>query len=79
MLWKLKERHGGNHIGRRRKETAEPIETPIEGKPTCPICGKEFKPDDDTVYMFGRNYTCSWACFIKGVKESIDKKKGDKI
>ena len=43
----------------------------------CPVCGKEFIVDDDTKYIAGGGYTCSWKCFQKEVKrsEKEDRKK----
>ena len=35
---------------------------------TCPVCGKSFNKNDDTKYMVYREYTCSWKCFLKEVK-----------
>lgn len=34
----------------------------------CPVCGKEFKRNDDTKYIAAGGYTCSWNCFLKRVK-----------
>lgn len=51
-----------------------------QGLLTCPICGKEFEPNDDTKYIISGGYTCSWKCFWKEVKrrekeESIENNK----
>lgn len=35
---------------------------------TCPICNKEFKPNNDTKYIIAGGYTCSWKCFLKESK-----------
>lgn len=35
-------------------------------KLTCPVCGKEFKVTEDTVYIT-TGYTCSWKCFLNAV------------
>ena len=45
---------------------------------TCPVCGTEFKPDDDTKYIICGGYTCSWKCFLKESKEREAKKKIEK-
>lgn len=45
-------------------------------KLVCPICGKEFKATEDTKYIAGGGYTCSWKCFLNRVKETqVEKKK----
>lgn len=45
---------------------------------TCPICGKEFKPNDDTKYIAAGGYTCSWKCFLTEVKRQEENKKDTK-
>ena len=35
----------------------------------CPVCGKEFKLNDDTKYIANGGYTCSWKCFLTFVKQ----------
>lgn len=42
---------------------------------TCPICGKKFKPNDDTKYIIAGGYTCSWKCFLDEVKRREAEKK----
>ena len=39
-----------------------------DGLLTCPICKKEFKPNEDTNYIVTGGYTCSWKCFWTSVK-----------
>ena len=43
-----------------------------QGILTCSVCGKEFKPNDDTKYFISGGFTCSWQCFL------IEAKKRDK-
>ena len=45
-----------------------------QGFLTCPVCGKEFKPNDDTKYIAVGGYTCSWKCFLNDVKRRSSKK-----
>lgn len=45
-----------------------------EGFLTCPICQKEFKPNDDTKYIAAGGYTCSWKCFLTAVKKREEEK-----
>ena len=40
-----------------------------QGFLTCPVCGKEFKPNEDTKYIAAGGYTCSWKRFLTRVKE----------
>lgn len=47
-----------------------------QGLLTCSVCGKEFKPNNDTKYIVCGGYTCSWKCFLKeSKKQEIEKKK----
>lgn len=61
-------------MGRCKKEVIPQIEPE---NPICPVCGKQFKMTVDTCYIIGRQYTCSFKCFLKFVKkresEKIDK------
>lgn len=41
----------------------------------CPVCEKEFKPNDDTKYIAAGGYTCSWKCFLTVVKQREEEKK----
>ena len=41
----------------------------------CPVCGKEFKPNDDTKYIVTGGHTCSWECFLTVVKRRTDNDK----
>ena len=40
-----------------------------QGTFTCPICGKEFEANNDTRYIIGGGYTCSWKCFLNESKK----------
>ena len=40
-----------------------------QGKLVCPVCGKEFEPNDDTKYIIDGGYVCDWKCFLKEVKK----------
>lgn len=45
----------------------------------CPICNKEFKTTEDTKYIAGGGYVCSWKCFLNRVSETqADTKKEKK-
>lgn len=44
------------------------------GMLTCPVCGKEFKPNDDTKYIVVGGYTCSWKCFLTKIKKREEEK-----
>ena len=44
-------------------------------KLVCPICGKEFKVDDDTCYVCNGNYACSWKCFLVNNSKIQEKRK----
>ena len=39
-----------------------------KGTLICPVCGKEFKPNDDTKYIIAGGYVCDWKCFLKELK-----------
>ncbi len=58
----------------RKKITEDNIDSTL----ICPVCGKRFLPGDDTKYLIGKEYTCSWDCFLKIVKEK-DKNEDDRI
>ena len=44
----------------------------------CHVCGKEFKPNDDTKYITAGGYTCSWKCFLVNVKKIEEEKQKNK-
>ena len=71
-------------MGRRKKSEIETESVPQSDFSVCPICGKEFKPSEETYCWVqeGRyeyKQVCSWACFRKRVdeipKESEESKK----
>lgn len=47
--------------GRPKKITEDNINNTL----ICPVCGKRFLPNDDSKYLIGKEYTCSWDCFLK--------------
>lgn len=61
-------------MGRRKKSEIEAEDTSRSTLLICPICGKEFKPTEET-YCWVREgryeyrQVCSWACFKKRVDE----------
>lgn len=54
--------------GRPKKITEDNINDTL----ICPVCGKRFLPNDDSKYLIGKEYTCSWDCFLKKVKEKYN-------
>lgn len=54
--------------GRPKKITEDNINNTL----ICPVCGKRFLPNDDSKYLIGKEYTCSWDCFLKKVKEKYN-------
>lgn len=45
----------------------------------CPICNNEFTATEDTKYIAGGGYVCTWKCFLTRVKETqADTKKEKK-
>ena len=65
-------------MGRRKKSEIEAESAPRSDLIICPICGKEFKPTEET-YCWVREgryeykQVCSWACFRKRVDEVSEK------
>lgn len=53
-----------------RKKTLTPQKLLI-----CPVCGKEFKKNNDTKYIISGGYTCSWKCFSKEAKRRTNEQK----
>ena len=49
-----------------------------QGVLVCPVCGKEFKANDDTKYIAAGGYTCSWKCFLNETKRKSEEKKEQK-
>ena len=61
-------------MGRRKKSEIEAGSSPQSDLIVCPICGKEFKPTEETYCWVqeGRyeyKQVCSWACFRKRIDE----------
>ena len=54
--------------GRPKKITEDNINNTL----ICPVCDKRFLPNDDSKYLIGKEYTCSWDCFLKKVKEKYN-------
>ena len=54
--------------GRPKKITEDNINNTL----ICPVCGKRFLPNDDSKYLIGKEYTCSWDCFLDKVKEKYN-------
>ena len=44
----------------------------------CPVCGKEFKFNEDTKYIAAGGYTCSWKCFLTVAKKYESEKKAER-
>ena len=65
-------------MGRRKKSEIEAESDPELNILVCPVCGKEFKPTEET-YCWVREglhkYTqvCSWACFKKRIEEAPER------
>ena len=65
-------------MGRRKKSEIEAESAPRSDLIVCPICGKEFRPTEET-YCWVREgfhkYTqaCSWACFKKRIEEAPER------
>ena len=61
-------------MGRRKKSEIEAEDTSRSNLLVCPICGKEFKPTEETYCwvresLYEYRQVCSWACFKKRVNE----------
>lgn len=54
--------------GRPKKITEDNISNTL----ICPVCGKRFLLNDDSKYLIGKEYTCSWDCFLNKVKEKYN-------
>ena len=54
--------------GRPKKITEDNIDSTL----ICPVCGKQFLPGDESKYLIGKEYTCSWDCFLNKVKEKYN-------
>lgn len=63
-------------MGRRKKSEIEAEDTSRSNLLVCPICGKEFKPTEETYCwvresLYEYRQVCSWACFKKRVDEVL--------
>ena len=61
-------------MGRRKKSEIEEESSARPNLLVCPICGKEFKPTEETYCwvregLYEYRQVCSWACFKKRVDE----------
>ena len=61
-------------MGRRKKSEIEDENTSQSNLLVCPVCGKEFKPTEETYCwvregLYEYRQVCSWACFRKRVDE----------
>lgn len=61
-------------MGRRKKSEIEEESSARSNLLVCPICGKEFKPTEETYCwvqegLYEYKQVCSWACFKKRVNE----------
>ena len=61
-------------MGRRKKSEIEEESSARSNLLVCPICGKEFKPTEETYCwvregLYEYRQVCSWACFKKRVNE----------
>lgn len=61
-------------MGRRKKSEIEEESSSRSNLLVCPICGKEFKPTEETYCwvregLYEYRQVCSWACFKKRVDE----------
>ena len=62
-------------MGRRKKSEIEAENTSRSNLLVCPICGKEFKPTEETYCwvregLYEYKQVCSWTCFKKRVDET---------
>ena len=47
-----------------------------QGVLICPVCGKEFEADEDTMYIAAGGYVCDWKkCFMKVAWEKSNERK----
>ena len=47
-----------------------------QGVLICPVCGKEFKADENTMYIANGGYVCDWKkCFMKVAWEKSEERK----
>ena len=65
-------------MGRRKKSEIEAENTSQSNLLVCPICGKEFKPTEETYCwvregLYEYRQVCSWACFKKRIEEAPER------
>ena len=65
-------------MGRRKKSEIEEESSTRSNLLVCPICGKEFKPTEETYCwvregLYEYRQVCSWACFKKRVEEAPER------
>ena len=65
-------------MGRRKKSEIEAESFPQSDLIVCPICGKEFKPTEETYCwvqegLYEYKQVCSWACFKKRIEEAPER------
>lgn len=61
-------------MSRRKKSEIEVEPSPQSDLIVCPVCGKEFRPTEETYCwvqegLYEYKQVCSWACFKKRVDE----------
>ena len=61
-------------MGRRKNPEIEVESSPQSDLIVCPVCGKEFRPTEETYCwvqegLYEYKQVCSWACFRKRVDE----------
>lgn len=61
-------------MGKRKKSEIEAENTSRSDLIVCPVCGKEFRPTEETYCwvqegLYEYKQVCSWACFKKRVNE----------
>ena len=65
-------------MGRRKKSEIEAESSAQSNLLVCPICGKEFRPTEET-YCWVREgpceykQVCSWTCFKKRIEEASER------
>ncbi len=65
-------------MGRRKKSEIEEESSTRSNLLVCPICGKEFKPTEETYCwvregLYEYRQVCSWACFKKRIEEAPER------
>lgn len=65
-------------MSRRKKSEIEVESSPQSDLIVCPVCGKEFKPTEETYCWVQKGryeykQVCSWACFKKRIEEAPER------